>query len=195
MRNVILTLESINIFVWIVVLLFSVLFLDSPGSRFSHLAPIYVPLIISLGILLSSIFIFKTAALLIVGFILTCFVSVPAVFYIAKKNSPTSTISERKSFVLPEGYVSITDYLQKNEGKEIRINGKLFTHNPESGMESGSIHNGKLFITRMPQAEVVMIELVSVDTKWIEKEIIVEGVLLKKDSGWFMKDFNIFNYK
>ena len=195
MRNIILTLESINLFVWIVVLLFSVLFLDSPGSRFSHLALLYIPLLISLGILLLSIFIFKTTALLIVGFVLTCFLSVPVVFYVAKKNSPSSTISDRKRFILPDGYVSIAEYLQKNENKEIRVNGKLFIHNPESDIEFGSIQNGKLFITRAHSGEVVVVELPSVDAKWGGEEIIVEGVLLKKDSGWFMKDFKIFNYK
>ncbi len=192
MRTIILALESINVFVWIIILLFSTLFLDSPGAKFSHLASIYIPLLISLIILILSIFVFKTTTLLIIGFILTCLLSVPVVFYTIKKNSPSSSISERKSFILPDGYVSIAEYLQKNEGKEIRINGKLFIHNEDGDIEYGSVRNGKLFVNRMSQTEVVVIELVSVDKKWAKKEIIVEGVLLKKNSNWFMRDFKIF---
>lgn len=109
----------------------------------------------------------------------------------AKKTSENSTIADRKPFVLLDGYTSIAEYLQKNENKKIQLNGKLFIHNPNSDIEYGSVGNGKLFINRASQAEVVAIELISVDLKWGGKEIVVEGTLLKENSKWLMKDFEI----
>lgn len=183
MRTVILSIESINVFVWIVILLFSTLFLDSPTAKFSHLAPIYIPLIFGIIILLLSLFVFKTNALLIVGFILTLASSAPVVFYISSKTSnvPKSTISDRKPFVLEAGYTSIIDYLQKNDGKEVTINGKLF-------ISEKAI---KLSVNRMPMAEVASIELSDADSMWHEKEVVVSGVLSKENTTWIINNPHI----
>ncbi len=189
-RSIVITLESLNVFVWIVILLFSSLFLDSPTAKFSHLAPLYIPLIFGCIILLLTVFVLKTNTLIIVGLILSLISSAPAVFYISKKTShiPKSTIADRKPFVLEAGYTSIVDYLSKNQGKEITINGKIFIQDQNSGIESGENNNAKLFVNRMPLAEVVVIELHFSDRTWHGKEVIVHGVLSRLGDTWVIEE-------
>lgn len=188
-RSIAIALESLNVFVWVVILLFSTLFLDSPGAKFSHLAPLYIPLIFGIIILVLTLFVFKTNTLIAIGLILSLISSAPAVFYISKKTSniPKSTISDRKPFVLEAGYTSIVDYLTKNIGKEITINGKMFIVSPSAEMQSIGM-KAKISVNR-PPAEVVSIEVVPVaDLVWHEKEVVVRGVISQEGNRWIIKE-------